>query len=366
MRAVRGRPPDRQKATRALRKAQRELAEAGDDDEARAAAEEHVVAAQADLYYTRNYPAGVKYLALFPSAPDGDPAAPVLRQRVREHLQQRIRDGDIADPDVTLPEGDRGIRELVTEIKPKAVVKPKAADAPSATRAAPAAAAKPAEPRKAATPGKATTPAAAAGAASKKASTPAPAPKQEKAAAASARATQGAKRARDEDDEDTGDSADDSDSEEDEQAGSADERGKKAAPLEDLSSDDFFSAAPVAKTRRLKEYKVDTGEHRPELSSRRAWLKQRKYVCAGTRPTAARPGRWLTRRGALSYFLRRGGTREEREVLSKKGGVIKRQKKEFLHGGDLPESLESLKHGRPAQPGGRTHQRFDDDDDDDD
>ena len=321
-----------------------------------------MVAAQADLYYTRNYPPGVMYLAIFPSAPDGDPAAPVLRQRVREHLQQRIRDGDIADPDVTLPEGDRGIRELVTEVKPKAVVKPKAADAPAASRAA-AAAAKPAESRKAATPGKAVQPAAGTGVASKKASTPTPTPKQEKAAAV-VNVTKGTKRALDEDDEDAGDSADDSaEEEEEDDEDSADDRGKKATPLEDLSSDDFFSAAPVAKTRRLKEYKVDTGEHRPELSSRRAWLKQRKYVCAGTLAVPGRSGWWLTRRRALTLFLPAvSAAREEREVLSKKGSVIKRQKKEFLHGGDLPESLESLKHGRPSQPAARTHQRFNDDD----
>ena len=47
---------------------------------------------------------------------------------------------------------------------------------------------------------------------------------------------------------------------------------------------------------------------------------------------------------------------EERDMLAQKGGIIKRQRKEFQHGGELPEDRASLlTNGRRAG-----HMRFDD------
>ena len=292
---------DRRKATRAVAKAQRALAgdTDGDDD-----AQARLVEAQADLYYTVNFPMDHKYLALFPSAPDGDAAAPELRQRLREHLRDRIRDGSIANPDAFVPGGDLGLRHLLNDVRPTAVrlaAKPTAGGAkPSSAAVKPAVTAAPAAPSKPAAGGKPTKapkPAAVVIAA------PAPTVHEHdgplEAAVPSAQTQEpGRKRAR---------------------SVPVQEAPSTAATTAAEADDDFFASAPIPKTARIKEYRVDDGGHRPELSSRRAWLQQQRCArtaapAAGERERERDPagcaacvdanGRWAPRRRR-----RRGATR---------------------------------------------------------
>ena len=224
------------------------------------------MAARADLFYTVNFPLGFKYLALYPSTPDGNPAAPELRQRIRASLQERLRSGDIDDPTAVIDGGDAGIRTLLAAVQPP----------PGPKRPQPAAAG--------------TSAAATAAAAAKKKAAPSPAAP---AAAHTPAAPSSTKRAREEDAH-----ADHDDAAESSAAADTKKKKQKKQKLEpvaeaeetldpepteaagDDGADDFFATEPVLPKRRVKEYRVNDGGHHPEQTSRRGWLKQQRYgVC---------------------------------------------------------------------------------------
>jgi hypothetical protein len=303
------------------------------------------------VFYTVNFPPEHKYLALFPSVTDGDPAAPALRQQLRDALRARARAGTLAAPTANVPGGDPDLRALLNAARGVPTV-PRAAPRPAAARAPPTSARAratrpPAEESDDAQPhmdedeeeGEAQ-PTATVLSERKRPRPTAPSKARPVVAAAAPTAPAPAAAAEDE--------------------------------------DAFFVDGPAPERRRVREYRLDDGGHRPEQSSRRAWLKQQKcvhmlvcvrvhacacvhvcvYVCVcarhGSQPTCARAdcGKEGGRRG-----------RDDRALRAAKGGVIKRQQKEYLRGGDLPEDRRSLLRPAAAAAPPRQHARFNDDDD---